>query len=185
MTPTPSRSGGQRLAVDPLGAAVLHRPRVWRTARAILHDPDAAEDVAQEVFLRLQRRAPTFGHEAQLLAWLHRTTVNLCRDHLRRRTRRAGDVEVSHARGEAELHHEPDPLRGVGRAEARRALDTALDSLAPEQARAVRLRYLEGLEYAEIARRTGTTTGTVASRVFRALKHLGNEVAPTHLEILT
>lgn len=163
--------------------AALYRPRVWRVAVRFLGDPDQADDVTQEVFLRLQRSPPT-GPEAQVGTWLHAVAANLCRDRLRARIRRGIGVPVDAAEGAAPLTDHPDPARDLDRRRAREALEAALARLPGDMERAVRLRYLDGLGYAEIAEATGAPVGTIASRVFRALRRLGEDLDPRHLEVL-
>ena len=174
---------------EAIGAlAARHRPDVVRTAQHVLGDREAAEDVAQDVLIRLQAALPGFRGDAELGTWVYRITLNLCRDRLRTRARRAREVRWD-ASGAGE--QVPDPAPGpnavgedLDRERTRAAIRAAIDRLPREQSEAVRLRYLSDLPYAEIARLTGVPQGTVASRVFRALKRLGNDLAPPHLEIL-
>lgn len=172
-------AAGEREAFGRLVAR--HRDTVVRTARHILGDAELAEDVAQDAFIRLQAALPGFRGDAELGTWLYRVTLNRCRDHLRsRRLSRLDDVD------EASLGADPgeDPverLHATRRAELVRA---AIARLPEEQKEAVSLRYLSDLSYAEIARRTRTPLGTVASRVFRALKRIGQEMESQHLELM-
>jgi RNA polymerase sigma-70 factor (ECF subfamily) len=179
------RNPGRRLEVW----AAVHRPRVWRTAYRILGDADQAEDVAQEVLLRLHRNPPTVD-EARVGAWLHTVTINLCRDALRVRVRRK-DTEPLDERtrrggvdGAPPVAKRTDPALEVDRERAAGALRSALAQLPAQQEEAVRLRYIDGLSYREIAQRTGVAVGTVASRVFRGLQRLARELESRHLEIL-
>ncbi|MCA9736808.1 MAG: RNA polymerase sigma factor [Gemmatimonadetes bacterium] len=161
-----------------------HRPAVVRVAQQILGDREAAEDVAQDALLRLQVALPGFRGDAELATWLYRVALNLCRDHLRRRRRREV-VPLTHPSAGRALAVEQEGGAGVDMERARAAVRAAIDRLPAEQAEAVRLRFLAELPYAEIARRTGVPQGTVASRVFRALVRLGEELGPTaHLEVV-
>jgi RNA polymerase sigma-70 factor (ECF subfamily) len=167
--------------------AAAHRPRIWSTAHRILGDADLAEDIAQEALLRLHRNPPT-APDTRLGPWLHTVTVNLCRDALRARVRARSRAEAQANEApstlDAQRSHAPDPGRDVDRERASRAIRQALSRLPPAQAQAVRLRYLDGLSYAEIAERCDVAVGTVASRVFRGLHRLGLDMEPRHLEIL-
>lgn len=136
-----------------------HKDRVFSTALACLDgDRAAAEDAAQEVFVRLASKLGQFRGEARLTTWLHRVTVNVCRDELRRR-RRVQRLT-------------PDPAPPLSEFAPRRELHEALESL-PEALRApLLLRYFEGLSYEEIAAALGCPPGTVATRLHRGLKRL-------------
>lgn len=170
---------------DAVGALVVaHRPSVVRIARHMLGDAAAAEDVAQDVFMRLQAALPGFRGDAALSTWLYRVTLNLCRDHLRRGKRRRDDVDLDAL---------VDAPAGTVAARADRDIDlqrlrqqvrAAIDRLPEDQREAVLLRYMEELPYREIARLTDTPQGTVASRVFRALERLGHELGPRQLEVV-
>lgn len=173
---------GEPAALDRL--ASLHRPAVLRTARHILGDPEAAEDVAQEALLRLHASLPGFRGDAELSTWLYRVTLNLCRDQLRRRRHLSLDAPGPEARSARGARVSPDPDRRLDRERARAVVRAALERLPEEQREAVTLRYLHDLPYDEIARATGAPPGTVASRVFRALKRLGEELDPRTLELI-
>lgn len=170
---------------DAVGALVVaHRPTVVRIARHLLGDAAAAEDVAQEAFVRLQAALPGFRGDAALSTWLYRVTLNLCRDHLRRGRRRRDDVDldaIGDAPAAAVAAHAD---RDIDLQRLRRRVRAAIDQLPDEQREAVLLRYMEELPYHEIARLTDTPQGTVASRVFRALERLGRELGPRQLEVV-
>lgn len=154
-------------------------------ARAVLGDDDAAEDVAQELLIRLTAALPGFRGDAELSTWVYRVTLNLCRDQLRRTRRRAGDVSLDEAASEPALTTRSDFGAEVDAARTRVAVREAVERLPEAQRELVLLRYVAGLPYREIARITGTPQGTVASRVFRALKSLGEDLEGRHLEVVT
>jgi len=174
--------GGDESAFNTL--AEPHRAFALRMSKALLADPDAAEDVAQEFLIRLAAALPGFNGESELRTWVYRVTLNLCRDHLRRVRRRTADVSWDDAAGEPTLAAQPDPERQVDSDRARTALRVSIGRLPAEQREAIMLRYAEGLPYDEIARITSTALGTVASRVFRGLRRLGDELDARHLEIV-
>lgn len=170
---------------DAVGALVVaHRPAVVRIARHLLGDAAAAEDVAQDVFVRLQAALPGFRGDAALSTWLYRVTLNLCRDHQRRVKRRREQVDIEDVGDTPGMTVAADADRNVDAERLRRTVRAAIDRLPEGQREAVLLRYMEELSYTEIARLTGTPQGTVASRVFRALERLGRELEPRHLEIV-
>jgi len=161
-----------------------HRPTVLRTARHLLGDPDAAEDAAQDVFVRMQSSLARFRGDADLTTWLYRVTLNVCRDRLRRARVRPGEVDIDRHPPGPELRVEPRPDEAVDRGRTRAAVRAAIDRLPPDQRDAVLMRFIDDLPYEEIARLSGVPQGTVASRVFRALERLGRELEPKHLEVI-
>lgn len=173
---------GEAEAMDRLAAT--HRPAACRLATALLGDGDAAEDVAQDVLVRLAAALPGFRGDAELSTWVYRVTLNLCRDHLRRRRRRAADVRLEAAVGEAALTASGSPEVELDTERMRGHVRAAIGRLPEDQREAITLRYVSELSYEEIARATGTPKGTVASRVFRALKKLGRDLEPRYLEML-
>lgn len=126
-----------------------HLGRVFGFAARLLGDRAEAEDVAQEVMLRMWQVAGTWrSGEAQLSSWLYRVTVNLCTDRQRRKQRRPTDAlddvaEPADARADTEA--------AVLARERVDALQVALASLPERQRQAVVLRHIEGLSNSEIA----------------------------------
>jgi RNA polymerase sigma-70 factor, ECF subfamily len=164
--------------------AATYRPIVYRIAVGILGDPDAAEDVAQDALLRLHAALPGLPSNAELKPWVYRVSVNLCRDQLRRRVRQSRNLTIDAAVHRADLATVERPDQTVDAERARAAVAEAMNRLSDEHREVLILRYVVGLPYAEIARSLSTAQGTVASRVFRALRRLGEELDPRHQEIL-
>jgi RNA polymerase sigma-70 factor (ECF subfamily) len=148
----------------------LHGDRVQRLCLRILGRREDAEDVAQEVFLKLFERAHAFDGRARLSTWLHRLTVNLCLHWIEReRLRRPRPL----AEGEGALTDAAaGPLEAADKSEARRALAALLLRLTDEQRAVLLLRELEQLSYREIAAALSIPEGTVMSRLARAREQL-------------
>ena len=152
-----------------------HRDRVFSYSLYALRDREDAEDVTQEVFLRLWRLGDRLDlHNAE--AWLIRVANNLCIDHARRRK----TVRKHLGRPETEtLEHLPqntstwnDPEVALGRNESQRHLLDAMGTL-PEEARNIMLmHYFQGLKLQDIAATLGKKTSTVKVQVHRARKAL-------------
>jgi RNA polymerase sigma-70 factor (ECF subfamily) len=123
-----------------------------------------AEDVAQEVFLRLHRHGLNFPNDAALGAWLYRVTVNLCVDRSRRSrpTDELAELCSTDASAEVEL------LRD----ERKRLLMTALATLPAKEKAAVVLREIEGLPTADVAAILDSSEGTVRSQLSKAMTKL-------------
>lgn len=131
--------------------------------------PHLAEDLCQDVFLRVGQQPPCEALE-QPRAYLFRIARNLLIDHhRRRRTRPAGqpldDPELCLACPRA------CPERDADRALCRRALDAALASLPPRQRQALTWHRLEGLTQAEIGRRLGVSERMAGRYVAQAIAH--------------
>jgi RNA polymerase sigma-70 factor (ECF subfamily) len=155
---------------DAFNQVVRHREaRLLRVAWRILGNWADAEDVSQEVFLRLHRHGLDFPNEAALGAWLYRVTVNLCVD--RSRTAKATD-ELPELR-DRNPSAEADMLRG----EKKRHLMLALSTLPAKERAAVVLREIEGLSTADVAAILGSTEGTVRSQVSKAVTRLRSLLA--------
>lgn len=147
-----------------------HKDRVFSVALGFLKgDHAAAEDVTQEVFVKVFRAARTFRHDARISTWLHRITVNACMDELRRRKRVLlfGDLPPR-------LEGQVGPDEPV---ELDARLQAALDRMSPKLRMVVLLRHFNDLSYDEMADALGVTPGTVASRLNRAHKFLARELA--------
>ena len=139
----------------------------------------AAEDVTQQVFLKLFRNAGKFRGDAKVSTWLYRITINLCIDEQKRRKRFSffGDLFGS---GESL----PDPPRenSLGSFELEDEVRRAVGELKPVFRLAIVLKHVEGMSYREMAEVLECSEGTVASRLSRGhkqlaemLKHLRNE----------
>src|SRR5580658_5754791 len=143
-----------READDEFDRVVRRREaQLLRVAYRMLGNWADAEDVAQDVFLRLHRHGLDFANEAALGAWLYRVTVNLCVDKSRRArpTTELPELGSGNPTAEAEL------LRD----ERRKLLMIALGTLPAKERAAVVLREIEGLATAEVAEILGSSEVTV------------------------
>jgi len=159
-------------AVSPLSfdeAFTLHHRAVFRTARAIVRDSALAEDVTQEVFLRLYRNLDSTPGEDLLRAWLLRVTLNVARNTIRGSTRsmvRDNEYHKSSVEygGFVEAPEE-DYERRMAIEEARRAL-----AKIKEPMRSCLLLKQQGLSYREIATTLSLKETNVGSLVARGRK---------------
>ncbi len=136
-----------------------HRRRALAVVRRIVHDPDEAEDVVQDVFVRLYSKDVNFDGKAACTTWLHRILVNSSINSLRARKRR-GRLETP-----AEPCEDPE-TRAVGN-EQHAQLVAALEHLSEQHRLVVTLRDLRGYSYPDIARLLGLPEGTVKSALNR------------------
>ena len=145
-----------------------HQEELFRYVARFTGDPDLAEDVVQDVFVRLAERPPR--RDDQLRAWLYRVATNMAIDATRGARRRLKLIE---GRGEQlpMADPPPDPATAVVREEQRQKVRAAL-ALLSEKERAVLLMREEGFAHREIAVAVGTTTGSVGTMIARALEKL-------------
>ena len=136
----------------------VHQQSMWRYLRRLLGDATTAEDVAQETFLRVYRRLPTYGFRSRFSTWVFQIARNAGIDELRSRAR-AEDLRRAVV---------PPPLGGDGPASARVEIDAALAALSVRHREALLLVEVLGLPYGEAATVLGVPVGTVKSRVFGA-----------------
>ena len=158
-----------------------YQARIVNYASAMVHDAGAAEDVAQETFVRAWRGLGRFRGESTFKTWLYRIATNVARTHLDRRGRRAriADRSLDDEAEPLQAGDVPSPAPDAETALARReAIDRALSELPDELRQALVLRDVEGLDYKEIAGVTGAPIGTVESRIFRARRRLRTLLRP-------
>jgi len=155
-----------------------HRDRVYRLACRYLGDATAAEDLAQEAFLRVYRARTTWRPEAKFSTWLYRVTANACLNELRaRRARRAVEATAPAAPGdgpapEAADAAAVDPREAAQRAETAARVRAAVAGLPDDQRMAVILSKYEGLSYRELADAMERSVPAVKSLLVRARENL-------------
>jgi len=154
----------------------LYRCRLLRFCNGYLGDREEAEDVVQEVFCRVL----TSGAVPECFrAWIYQIARNRCLDLLRIEKRRGGSEELPmDAQLAARL---TGNLTRIVRLEQQRRLVHALASLPLHQQEVIRLRYIEGLSRAEIARVLEIEESVVKSRIYEGLEVLRRQAARADL----
>ena len=141
---------------------------VWRFAAALV-DPDAADDLTQETYLRAFRALPAFEGRSSARTWLLGIARRACADHLRSRgTPPPAALDAwrrTRSRAHGDAAAEPGPAQRFGGADLLRRLPA-------ERRSAFVLTQLLGLSYAEAAAVEGVPVGTIRSRVARARAEL-------------
>ena len=146
-----------------------HTPAVYAHALRFFGDPHAAEDVVQEVWIKVFRSLSTFDERARLSTWLYRITRNACLDAVRAGKRRPATLDpLDTVAAPGDLSNE------VALAVS---LERAIAALSPEDREAFSAVALFGLSYAEASQTLGVPAGTVKSRVFRARRSLTHSLA--------
>jgi RNA polymerase sigma-70 factor, ECF subfamily len=151
--------------------------RVFNIAYKFVAQYEEAEDLTQEIFVKLFRALPTYDRRAQFDTWLTRVSRNLCIDHYRRRRREekkvTDDVDPD-AVPIDELLWRPDTALEQRAAVA--MVRQALAKLPPTYRDAVLLRDIHELSYEDIALRLKLPEGTVKSRINRGRKELARHL---------
>jgi RNA polymerase sigma-70 factor (ECF subfamily) len=152
---------GDELALAQLCAR--HAPRVERLCRHLLRDPEDASDAAQEALAKLCVRLKQFRGESQFSTWLHRLTVNTCRDVAERQRTRAHEPLADELRSGSEV----DPGTAAANSDLRRELCESLAGISPAQAQVIVLRDAMGYSFEEIAAAAGMPVGTAKCHAHR------------------
>jgi RNA polymerase sigma-70 factor (ECF subfamily) len=152
---------------------------VFRLAYSILKDRAAAEDAAQETFVRVWKALPGFDGRAQLGTWIYAITRNTCLMELRRRRPTVSfddpdSAEAQHAAAAIATGPAEDPER--------ENLLRLVDTLPRNQQEAVRLFYLEDRSYEAVAEQLDMPLGTVKNLLHRARKRLMELAQPAEVK---
>ena len=155
----------------------LHRRKVFNIAYKFVGKHDLAEDLTQDIFLKLYRSLNTFDRRANFQTWLISVSRNLCIDHYRsvRKERETinRDVDASTLMPVSRDRSAYSQLELRDRVQLLRA---ALDTLPPTLRTAVLLRDIQELTYQEIAERLNVPEGTVKSRINRGRTELARQI---------
>lgn len=135
--------------------------------------PELAEEVVQETFIRVWRKAEQFDPtKASASTWLYTIARNQRIDLLRKRHRPEPDYEDPAFIPEPELQ----PTEVIVRNQEASRLKECIDALSPEQQEVLKLSFMEELPHVEVAEKLGIPLGTVKSRIRLAMKHIRSEI---------
>ena len=143
---------------DPGGVFERHHLAVFRFLRRMTGSPSAAEDLTQEVFLRVIRGAERYEERAREVSWVFRIARNVLVDLHRAQARAPERVAIQDGG--------PYPIPAMQTLGI--ALDEALARLPQEDREAFLMREVGGLGYADISEATGATADAVRMRIYRA-----------------
>jgi RNA polymerase sigma-70 factor, ECF subfamily len=164
------------------GLYEAHVDRIYAHVRARLSDPDLAEDITAQTFLRawqsIDRYRPLPGRP--FLAWLFTIANNLVIDHYRRHRRELVGVTVEPRDGDRN-----DPERQALVADLRDEIRRAIARLKPEHQLVVTLRLIDGLDYQQISEITGRSPGALRVILCRALSALRERLHGRDLRTLS
>jgi RNA polymerase sigma-70 factor, ECF subfamily len=155
----------------------LHWRRVFNIAYKFVGTHDQAEDLTQDVFLKLFKSLDTFDRRANFQTWLISVSRNLCIDHYRsvRKERETMNRDVDPA-DVMPVSPTRSPFAALEQRDRVELLRGALAKLAPTLRNAVMLRDIQELSYQEIADRLRLPEGTVKSRINRGRTELARQI---------
>lgn len=172
------------LAADEAAFAGLYRrfaPGLFSMVYEILHDQKEAEDVVQESFVQMWKKASTYDpNRSGLFTWAVMIARNRALDRLRSRDRRGRTLEAATAEAAAappEHGEQADEL--LGQSEERTRIRRALARLTEAQRNAIHLAFFRGLTQAEISTQLGEPLGTIKARIRRGLIALRDFLEPS------
>jgi RNA polymerase sigma factor (sigma-70 family) len=147
-----------------------HQERVYWAARRILGSHEDADDLVQEVFLKVYRKIRTFRGNSEFFTWLYRITVNAALN----ASRKKRVVEFFHidALHDPAAGEEQDPLGLLVREEQQSLFDRAIAGLPAKQKAVFMMRYNDGMKFDRIAETLGRSVGGVKSNYFHALRKI-------------
>lgn len=159
-------------------------PLVYRLCVRMLGNSQDAQDMTQEVFVKIHSSFGSFDSTRLLKPWISKITYNTC---LRRLGKESRNLAMpSETEGNLDLIQDvsnPNPERVASQQEAENHLRNAVSNLASKDQALLTLRYREGLSDAEVAEATGMPVNTVKTRIFRARKWLRAKLTPILKEV--
>jgi len=156
-----------------------YQPKVFNMALSFTRNREAADDLAQEIFLKAYLALPRFHGRSEFGTWLYRISVNHIKDFLRKKGR-AKEVSLDDVPEISFSDRErTDKAQQESEIEARRTLVQRFVKGLPEKYRVIlTLRDIQGLAYEDISRILRLSPGTVDSRLHRARRMLRTKLAP-------
>ena len=162
-------AGGDEGAFEKL--VIENENLIYNVALKITGNPDDAEDVAQEAFIKAYRNLGSFRGESRFSGWLYRLCYNAAMDHIRK-TRDPNLRSLTNDDGsDAELDvadPAPTPEESAERKETQRIVREAVNQLDNDKREILIMREFSGMSYTAIADALGIEEGTVKSRISRA-----------------
>jgi RNA polymerase sigma-70 factor (ECF subfamily) len=175
----------------------LHNRRVYNICYRFTGSPDDAEDLAQEVFIKVYRTLKTYdSSKGAFTTWVTTVTRNLLVDHFRRsKHERVTDSLDAPASADSDAGSTTrgdliedtaavSPDQKVGRSDTQKLVQQALQKLSPDLREAVILRDLQDMDYKEIAAALHVPEGTVKSRINRGRAELSRLLQRTYKQVM-
>jgi RNA polymerase sigma-70 factor (ECF subfamily) len=164
-----------------------HKTAIYNFIMRLVRSASAAEDLVQDVFVKIVQSAVDFKHESRFSTWAYAIARNICIDHLRKMAFRQHS-SLDQAQGDepdgptlldrtADAHHRSAVERSVIGGELGRRITRCVEALPEEQREVFLLREVANLPFKDIAQITGVPENTVKSRMRYALERLQENLA--------
>lgn len=156
----------------------MHDRQVLKLARQMLNNLEDAQDVYQEIFLKVFRSLPAFRFESEFATWLYRIVINQCINYRQWRSRRRFlSFDSPHDGKENQANdlpadQSPNPEKAALNQELSREIALAMESLSDKQRAVFVLRHFHDQKLQDIAKTLGCAEGTVKNYLFRATQHM-------------
>lgn len=156
----------------------MHDRQVLKLARQMLNNLEDAQDVYQEIFIKVFRSLPSFRFESGFATWLYRIVINQCLNYRQWRSRRRFlSFDSPHEDTETGANYlppdkGPDPEKAALNQELRREIALAMESLSDKQRAVFVLRHFHDQKLQDIAKTLGCAEGTVKNYLFRATQRM-------------
>lgn len=161
----------------------LYKKKIYYLAYDITGNHHEAEDISQEVFIKMFRSLKTFRRDAKMSSWLYQITVNTSIDSLRKSSKKPKKMidEFDQLNIQESLltsgTHSFDPMRSAESSQIQSHISEALQKITPKERTVFVMRHYNDLKLNEIAEILSVTIGTVKSLLFRAIKKLRKELS--------
>lgn len=146
-----------------------YQQKVYWHVRKMVIDHDDADDVTQEVFIKVHRNIDGFREDARLFTWIYRIATNECLNFIQRKRRRfflpIGDVE-------SELSGKLDTMSSLNGDEIQLKLQKALLTLPTRQRMVFNMKYFDDMTYEDISEITKTSVGALKASYHHAVKKI-------------
>jgi RNA polymerase sigma-70 factor (ECF subfamily) len=161
-----------------------YKKKIYYLAYDITGDHHEAEDISQEVFMKVYGALKAFRRDAKMSSWLHQITVNASIDFLRRKSAKSANSigDFDHVSTQENLiasaTHSYDPVQSTESAQIQNRISHALQKISPKERAVFVMCHYNGLKLNETAEILNVTIGTVKSLLFRAIRKLRKELLP-------
>ena len=151
-----------------------YQQRVYLLVRKMVIDHDDADDVVQEIFIKVWKNLDRFEGDSQLFTWIYRIATNECLRFLERKKKKKFWISINNASTELAVKLDSSPH--ISGDEVQKKLQKALLRLPDKQRLVFNLKYFEELKYEEMAEVTSTSVGALKASYHHAVKKIEEDL---------